>query len=106
MNWVDLSFVATTLSCALAAGAVAVDKKMGWASLLFAIGGLSFGFGFGFAARWLGAWLLFRVSRQPHALATFAMLIAYLIVPMIIFFAAILATRWLTVLVASNFLSS
>ncbi len=88
MNWADLSVVITPLICALAAGTEAVQEKAGWGSLLFAVGGFAIGFACGIVARRLGMLLLFLGCKQPRAVLTFALLIAYMLVPMAVMIGA------------------
>jgi len=84
MNLADMSLVITPPLCALAAGTGAAETKMGWASWLFAVGGLAIGVGFGILARRLGLLMLFAGVTQARPIVSFALLMAYMLVPMIV----------------------
>ena len=103
MNWADLSFVATPMICALSAGAAAADAKMGWFSILFAVGGFAIGYGFGMAARWLGLLMLFAGGKQSRSIVTFGLLMAYMLVPMFVMVAGFGATAFLATWIARHF---
>ena len=100
MNWADLSFIATPLVCALAAGTGAAESKMGWASWLFALGGLAIGVGFGAVARRLGLLMLFAGGSQARPAVEFGLMMAYMRLPMIVMVGGFGATAWLAVWIA------
>ena len=104
MNWADLSFVATPLICALSAGTAASEAKMGWYSLLFAVGGFAIGYGFGMVARWLGLLMLFAGGKQTRSIVTFAMLMAYMLVPMFVMIAGFGVAAMLSTWLAKHFI--
>ena len=103
MNWADLSFVMTPFLCAFVAGAGAMQEKMGWASLLFVVGGFFIGFGFGLVARRLGLLMLFAGGKQTRSIIVFGLLMAYMLAPMIVMMCAFAATVGLTVWIARLF---
>lgn len=94
MNWADMTFVITPLICACAAGAGAAQAKMGWASLLFAVGGFAIGYGCGWVARAVAVLLLVWGCKQSRAIFTFGSLIAYMLVPMAVMAGAFAGTAW------------
>jgi len=103
MNWADLSFVVTPLISALAAGTGAAQEQMGWASLLFAVGGFAIGYGCGILARRLGMLLLFVGCKQPRAVLTFGLLLAYMLVPMAVMIGSFAGCAWLAAWIARRF---
>jgi hypothetical protein len=102
MNWADCSLVFTTFGCAFVAGTGAAAEKMGWASLLFAVGGLAIGFGFGLAAKCLANKILSMGARQSRPLYDFGLIVAYMLAPMIVLVAAIAGTMLLTIWLARS----
>jgi hypothetical protein len=103
MNWADLSFVATPLVCALSAGTAASEAKMGWFSLLFAVGGFAIGYGFGVLARRLGLLMLFAGCKQTRSIVTFGLLMAYMLVPMFVMIAGFGVAALLSTWIARHF---
>lgn len=96
MNWADCSLVFTTLGCAFVAGTGAAAEKMGWVSLLFALGGLAIGFGFGLLAQRLAYKILSMGGRPSRPLYDFGLILAYLLAPMTVLVAAIAGTMLMT----------
>ena len=76
---------------------------MGWASLLFAVGGFAIGYGCGIIARRLGMLLLFVGCKQTRAILTFWLLIAYMLVPMAVMFGAFAGCASLAAWIARRF---
>jgi hypothetical protein len=76
---------------------------MGWASLLFAVGGFAVGFGCGVIIRRLSIFLLFVACKQSRSLFTSGLLMAYLLVPMAAMLVAFAGTAWLTTWLAKHF---
>lgn len=103
MNWADLTFVMTPLICALSAGTAAAEQKVGWASWLFTLGGLGIGFGFAIAIRRLAMLLLVGGCKQSRSFVTFALLMAYMLVPLAAMVAAFAGTAWLSTWIAGCF---
>ena len=103
MNWADMTFVITPLICAFGACTGAAQEKMGWASILFAVGGFAIGYGCGIVARALGVLFLVVACKQPRAVFTFGLLIAYMLVPMAVMAGAFAGTAWLATLIARHF---
>ena len=103
MNWADLSFVATPLICALSVGTAASEAKMGWFSLLFAVGGFGIGYGFGIVAGRLGLLLLFAGCKQTRSIVTFGLLMAYILVPMFVMIAGFGVAAMLSTWIARHF---
>jgi hypothetical protein len=78
------------------AGFVAASQKAGWFTLLFVILGLAIGLAFGFVVNKTAYRILNSSGKRSRALLGWALVFAYLLVPLVLALGAMAITGWLT----------
>ncbi|EEF57931.1 hypothetical protein [Pedosphaera parvula] len=104
LNLADTMTVFTILGCPAAAGLAAASEKAGWSTMLFVVLGTAIGFAAGYVVQRLSYLLLATSASQSRTSLGWLFLFAYIILPMIVAFGALLTTAGITVWLARQIL--